>query len=100
MFKMDYLAVQGGHHMPAVTRTQKTARRATSLPSTANREKRVGRPKAEAKLVPLATSVPPYIKEWLQKMAEADRRTVSSYVNIILEDVYRKSQETSDSREY
>ena len=86
--------------MPAVTSTQKTARRATSLPSTANREKRVGRPKAEAKLVPLAISVPPYIKEWLQKMAEADRRTVSAYVNIILEDVYKKSQEAANDQEH
>lgn len=77
--------------MPATTESQKTARRAKSVPSEAPREKRVGRPKAKTPLVPLALSVPPRIKKWLQDEAEADRRTVSSFVNILLEDLYKQT---------
>ena len=77
--------------MPSTTPVQKAARRLRSIPSDEPREKKMGRPKAKNPMVPLSLCVPPKIKEWLQSQAEADRRTVSAYVNILLEDIYKQS---------
>ncbi|MBC7120966.1 MAG: hypothetical protein H5T33_05260 [Candidatus Methanosuratus sp.] len=37
--------------------------------------------------------IPEYLSDWLKRKAEEERRSFNNYVNLILEDYYRKHRE-------